>query len=171
MINGCGYGTQLLLAVEMSGAVIRDLWPADELAAERLLDAELGGRHQARLGEMNDVLALPGLGGWENDRLIGLATYALGGNRAELTALAVIRARRRRGIGGHLVEAVASLTAGAGADELWLVTTNDNLDALRLYQRHGFHLTELHAGAVDRARELKPPSPSSDSTASHSVTS
>jgi ribosomal protein S18 acetylase RimI-like enzyme len=137
VINACGYGHTLA-----GGRDERwrdpDLGPIDELAAERVLDAELGGRHQARRGEMNDVLALPGLGAWENDRLIGLATHALGGNRAELTALAVTRERRRRGIGGCLVEAVASLAAGAGADELWLVTANDNLDALRLYQRHGF---------------------------------
>jgi ribosomal protein S18 acetylase RimI-like enzyme len=44
-------------------------------------------------------------------------------------------------------------------DQVWLVTTNDNLEALRLYQRHAFRLAELHAGAVDRARELKPSIP------------
>jgi hypothetical protein len=37
------------------------------------------------------------------------------------------------------------------------VTTNDNLDALRFYQRRGFRLTALRAGAVDRTRaSLKP---------------
>jgi hypothetical protein len=40
-----------------------------------------------------------------------------------------------------------------------LVTTNDNIDALRLYQRRGFRLTTLHTGAVDRARMLKPSIP------------
>ena len=40
---------------------------------------------------------------------------------------------------------------------MWLITTNDNVDGLRFYQRRGFHLVELHAGAVDRSREsLKP---------------
>ena len=143
----------------MNSVEIRDLCPGDEPAAEVLLHAELGGRYQARLGEMNDVLALHGVGAWEDDQLVGLATYAVGSKRAELAALAVTRTRRRRGIGGCLVEAVASLSAGAGADELWLVTTNDNLDVLRLYQRHGFHLTELHARAVDGAREPKPTIP------------
>jgi hypothetical protein len=42
---------------------------------------------------------------------------------------------------------------------VWLVTTNDNIDAIRLYQRHGFRLAELHSGGVDRARELKPQIP------------
>ena len=47
----------------------------------------------------------------------------------------------------------------AGADELWLVTTNDNLDALRLYQRHGFRLAEVRPAAVDEARRQKPQIP------------
>ena len=42
---------------------------------------------------------------------------------------------------------------------MWLVTTNDNLDALRVYQRRGFRLAELRAGAVDAARALKPSIP------------
>ena len=57
-----------------------------------------------------------------------------------------------------LIEAIASALIDTGARELWLVTTNDNLDAIGLYQRRGFHLTELHPGAVDAARALLKPS-------------
>jgi hypothetical protein len=45
------------------------------------------------------------------------------------------------------------------SSELWLVTINDNVDAVRLYQRRGFHLARLRSGAVDRARESKPTIP------------
>jgi len=138
---------------------IRALSPGDALAAELLLDAELGGRHQARLGEVLDVLALDGYAAWDGDRLVGIATCAHGGDRAELAALAVTADRQRGGIGGRLVEVVASAARRRGAGELWLVTTNDNLEALRLYQRHGFQLSALHAGAVDRARIIKPAIP------------
>jgi len=37
-------------------ATIRDLWPADLSGAEALLEAGLGGRLQARRGELIDVL-------------------------------------------------------------------------------------------------------------------
>ena len=48
----------------------------------------------------------------------------------------------------------------AGCTRLWLVTTNDNVDALRFYQRRGFRLRALRPGAVDEARrELKPEIP------------
>jgi hypothetical protein len=38
------------------------------------------------------------------------------------------------------------------------VTTNDNVNALRFYQRRGFRLSELRAGAVDEARRQRKPS-------------
>jgi hypothetical protein len=40
---------------------------------------------------------------------------------------------------------------------VWLVTTNDNVDALRFYQCRGWRLAALRVGAVDDARaRLKP---------------
>lgn len=127
---------------------------SDLPAAEVLLDDLLAGRVQARLGEVHDVLALPALGVWDRDRLVGLATWSgtATQGRAELAALAVAADRQGRGVGGALVEAVAGAARQAGAHVLWLVTTNANLDALRLYQRHGFRLTALHAGSIDAAR-------------------
>jgi ribosomal protein S18 acetylase RimI-like enzyme len=140
-------------------AVIRPLAAADEEAASRLLDAEVAGRVQARLGEVHDVLALPGLVAEAGGGLIGVATYAVNGERAELAVLAVSSGHRRRGVGSALIEAVVSAAVEAGTTELWLVTTNDNLDALGLYQRRGFRLGELRPGAVDASRRVKPSIP------------
>ena len=69
------------------------------------------------------------------------------------------RIRHDRVHAGALIEAVVSTVAAQGGRELWLVTTNDNVDALRLYQRRGFHLARLDSGAIDRARDLKPTIP------------
>ncbi len=63
----------------------------------------------------------------------------------------------RQGVGTALLSAVARVAKAAGCSRLWLVTTNDNLHALRFYQRRGFRLVALRPGAIDRARrELKP---------------
>ena len=42
---------------------------------------------------------------------------------------------------------------------VWLVTTNDNLAALRFYQRRGFALAALHPRAIEVSRRLKPSIP------------
>ena len=137
---------------------VRVLTPADEPEAERLLDAELGGRHQARLGEVHDVLALDGIVAEVDGQLAGVAVYRVDGDRAELAAITVAGPHRRGGAGEALLEEVCAAIKEGGARELWLVTTNDNLDALRFYQRRGFVLAELHAGGVDRARATLKPS-------------
>jgi ribosomal protein S18 acetylase RimI-like enzyme len=88
---------------------------------------------------------------------LGVATYVLEGAAAEIVTLDSFH--EGHGIGSDLIEAVADAAREAGARELFVMTTNDNLRALRLYQRRGFHLRELRAGAVERARLLKPSIP------------
>jgi ribosomal protein S18 acetylase RimI-like enzyme len=144
-----------------AAVAVRPLGPGEEAAAAALLDEVMSGRHQARLGETHDVLALPGVGAWDGPRLVGMATWAPPdpAGRAELAAVAVVGDHRGRGFGGALVEAAATAARRAGATVQWLVTTNDNLDALRLYQRHGYRLAALHPGSVDDARRRKPSIP------------
>ena len=140
------------------GIDLRPIAPEDVPAAEDLLASLIAGRIQQRLGQSVDVLALDGAGAWDGDRLVGLCTWSGpdGANRSELAALAVVEDRRNRGIAAALVEAVADAARATGAEVQWLVTTNDNLDALRLYQRHGYRLAGLRPGAVDEARKAKP---------------
>ena len=66
---------------------------------------------------------------------------------------------RRHGIGTALLEAVIEIARKSNSTRLWLVTTNDNLDALRFYQRRGLHLAHVWADATTRAREIKPEIP------------
>jgi len=79
---------------------------------------------------------------------------------AELTCLVVAAGHRRQGVGRALLERTVAALAAAGVRRAWLVTTNDNLAALALYQQSGFRLSALRPGVVDEARrELKPSIP------------
>jgi len=93
-----------------------------------------------------------------SDRLAGLLTYQLlGADTLEIVTLNALD--RRAGIGTMLIEAVVAKARRFGCREIRLTTTNDNVDALRFYQRRGFRLAELRAGEVDRARQHKPEIP------------
>jgi ribosomal protein S18 acetylase RimI-like enzyme len=125
----------------------------DRAWAEGFMDDAWGGALQARRGELLDVLALPGVVAEADGRPVGFATYRLDGDECELAFIVALE--RREGIGTALLDAVRD--AAADCRRIWLVTTNDNLDALRFYQRRGFRLVELRPGFVDAAREsLKP---------------
>jgi hypothetical protein len=56
-----------------------------------------------------------------------------------------------------LVIAAADLAVAVGCRRYWVLTTNDNVDALRFYQRRGFRLTAVRCGAVDEARRTVKP--------------
>lgn len=111
---------------------------------------------QARRGELVDVLDASGFIAVD-DRAnpLGVLTYA---SRADGVEVLYIEASSRHaGIGSALLAALFRLV---GDRTVWLVTTNDNVEALRFYQRRGFVIRAVRVGAVDDARAtIKPQLP------------
>lgn len=66
---------------------------------------------------------------------------------------------RLSGTGTALAERVVAEARRRGCREIRLTTTNDNVDALRFYQRRGFRLAALRAGAAAESRKIKPEIP------------
>jgi GNAT superfamily N-acetyltransferase len=116
-----------------------------------------GGSAIVSRGRVHDAARLPALVAVAGDELVGLATFHMPGRSCELVTLEAFR--RHAGIGSAILKAIARYARRRGCDRLWLVTTNDNLDALRFYQRRGLRLVAVHRGAVDEARQVKPSIP------------
>ena len=137
--------------------MIRAAEPADRPALEAFL-ARHNSLQVARLGRLEAPLDHPALLAIEDGRIAAVLTYLVGGEACEVLTLHA--ETQWRGLGTALLEEVRRLAARAGCSRLWLITTNDNVDALRFYQRRGFRLAALHAGAVDDSRaQLKPEIP------------
>lgn len=115
----------------------------------------------ARLGKMAHPLDHPALVAETDDgTFAGLLTYVPDPEHGSCEILTLHAADRWRGAGSALIAAVERIAAEQGIGRLWLITTNDNVDALRFYQRRGFRLAALNAGAVDESRaRLKPEIP------------
>jgi len=92
----------------------------------------------------------------ESER-VGLLTYRVDREGLEVVTIDALRARS--GIGAALLARATQVARDAGATRVWLITTNDNLRAIRFYERRGFRIIAVHRGAVDRARMLKPSIP------------
>ncbi len=108
-------------------------------------------------GRVYRLADLPALIAWDGTERVGEATYHVEGDLAELTSITAMESGR--GVGTALIAAVENAARAAGARRLWLITTNDNLDALRFYQRRGFHLAAVHRDAIEESRRLKPQIP------------
>ena len=133
---------------------VRPVEPHDRDWVESFLTDRNSGRVAAH-GELFYPPELPGLIAERDGEPLGLATYRIEGDECELVTL---HSRiEGAGAGSALMEAVAAAAREAGCRRLYLITTNDNMHALRFYQRRGLRLIALRAGAVDEARRtLKP---------------
>jgi ribosomal protein S18 acetylase RimI-like enzyme len=136
---------------------VRAATPEDQSIVHAFLDEHATTR-VARLGELLDAREHSALLGEDGRRLVGVLTYTVDGERCEILTLHV--AEPWSGIGSALLDELEGMAVAVGCRRLWLITTNDNVDALRFYQRRGFRLAALHAGAVARSRgSLKPEIP------------
>ena len=100
---------------------------------------------------------LPALVAEADGEPAGLATYLIEDDACELVTLDALTVGG--GIGGALVEATTDAARAAGCTRLRVITTNDNLPALRLYQRHGFVLADARLDEIEFTRRRKPQIP------------
>jgi ribosomal protein S18 acetylase RimI-like enzyme len=98
--------------------------------------------------------ALPGFAAFQEEKVVGLVTFHIEGDDCEIVTLDSLNPGI--GIGTALLDAVKDRACQAHCTRLSITTTNDNLNALRFYQKRGFLLVAVYRNAVDMARKLKP---------------
>jgi len=135
----------------------RHAGPGDRAWIAELLQRRWGSTTVVSRGRTNRADLLPAMVAETVDGRHGLATYRVEDDEVELVTLDA--EPPGQGVGTALLAAVMEASRSQGCHRLWLVTTNDNLDALRFYQRRGLRLAAVNVGAVDRAREIKPTIP------------
>ncbi|WP_199440701.1 GNAT family N-acetyltransferase [Umezawaea beigongshangensis] len=141
----------------MAGNTVRPIDEADRIVVGRLV-LELWGAHTAVAhGEVFFPASLPGFLVEQNGQVLGLLTYAVNGATLEIVTFNALR--RGRGVGTSLLEAAVQRARQLGLSRVRLTTTNDNLDALRFYQRRGFKLCGVRPDALRESRRLKPEIP------------
>ncbi|MGE7999737.1 GNAT family N-acetyltransferase [Lysinibacillus sp. NPDC093190] len=93
----------------------------------------------------------------EQNMILGLVTYIIRTKECEIISLDSIV--EGKGIGSLLVQAVEENAFEQGCTMITLITTNDNLHAIKFYQKRGYHLVEIIQNAVEQARAYKPEIP------------
>jgi GNAT superfamily N-acetyltransferase len=97
---------------------------------------------------------LPGFVALYKGEKVGLVTYNITDESCEIVTLN--STYPSSGVGTALIKAVKDISIKSGCKRLWLITTNDNLNALRFYQKRGFVLVAVHRNALEQSRKLKP---------------
>ena len=108
-------------------------------------------------GIIHDTRTTPGFVALDNNEVIGYALYIIENNECEITVLESIH--ENQGVGSELINEILQEAKTTDCRRVWLITTNDNMHAIRYYQRFGFSLRAVHIDSMAEARKLKPQIP------------
>jgi GNAT superfamily N-acetyltransferase len=108
-------------------------------------------------GELVDMTILDGFAAYEGEKIIGLVTYKIKDTECEIMSLDSLM--EKQGIGTALVNKVIETARENKCMKIKLITTNDNINAIRFYQKLGFDMAKLYHNALDISRKLKPSIP------------
>lgn len=150
----------LTIGTQQGGAPGMDIRQIDEASRDRINAFIVRQWYNMQMvvhGESIDMGNADGYYACEGDEIIGLITYRIAGKEMEILSLDSLR--EGRGIGTGLLDTVVAKAKEAGIHRIMLITTNDNLAALRFYQKRGFDMFRLCRNTLDQARKIKPEIP------------
>ncbi len=141
---------------------VRELGDDDRQWLRELVETEWG-LPVVSVSGAHDPGQFPGFVAERHGERLGALTYRQDANGVEVVTLNSLI--EGRGIGSKLL-AEAHRVARATGRRLWLVTTNENLEAIGFYQRRGMDMVALHRDFVEEVRRSKP---DLESTPAHGI--
>jgi N-acetylglutamate synthase-like GNAT family acetyltransferase len=141
----------------MTDFTVRPVDVRDRNWVAEFLDKHWGSTRLVSRGQAYLAHLLPGFVAEQDGEQVGLLVYRIDGDQCEIMSLDSVH--EGSGVGTALINAMKEEAKAQGCKRLWLITTNDNLNALRFYQKRGFILAALYPNAVEQTRKLKPQIP------------
>lgn len=133
---------------------VRPLTETDVAWVQERTELLFSGTFLVSRDTVHDPTSLPGYIAVEGDERIGLITYHQDGDTCEVVSIDALC--QYIGVGTALLEALEAAAREQGCQTIWTITTNDNLDALRFFQRRGFVISAFRIGGMEKIRQLKP---------------
>ncbi|MBL9148311.1 MAG: GNAT family N-acetyltransferase [Phycisphaerae bacterium] len=138
---------------------VRPIVAEDAAQVREDLLANWGSTQIWSLGRRYDADRLEGFVAEIDGRHAGSLTLALHDGAWQCEVITLASRVERRGVGAALLVAAENRARSLGCKRIFLTTTNDNVHAMRFYQRRGWRFSALHAGIVDRVRRYVPTYP------------
>lgn len=104
-------------------------------------------------GEIVDMSKVDGIIALENEEIMGLLTYRICNKICEITSLDSLV--EGKGIGTTLIKRAIGIARECGCQKIIVVTTNDNIVAIRFYQKRGFDMAGFYRNSLADSRKIK----------------
>jgi DNA-3-methyladenine glycosylase I len=134
--------------------MIRRLTPHDLPRLRQYWKKNWGDEFVVAHGIVYHPDTLDGFIAYDGPDWVGVITYAFLDGDCEIVSLD--SDREGQGLGTRLIDAVEAEARRQNCRRVFLITTNDNLNALGFYQKRGFELVQINRGAVKESRKIKP---------------
>lgn len=108
-------------------------------------------------GQIVDMTTVEGIVAYEDEKIIGLLTYEIKNGECEILSLDSLD--QNKGIGSKLIDFVCQIAKKETCSKIKLITTNDNINAIKFYQKRGFDMVKIYRNALDVSRKIKPSIP------------
>ncbi|MFW9793658.1 MAG: GNAT family N-acetyltransferase [Candidatus Thorarchaeota archaeon] len=137
---------------------IREMLSEDSGFVEEVLRNAWGSTQVVSRGVIHQADDLPAIVALSSKQeKIGLLTYAIKESNLEIVTLNSLK--QGEGIGTALIQKAEEIAVSEGCIRIWVITTNDNRDAIEFYQKRGFQIRAIHKNAIEHSRKLKPEIP------------
>ena len=137
---------------------IKQIKDSDKPWVRKISIKYYGGKFCVFLGRKFFMDKLPGFFAEdENQKKLGLTTFEFRNNFCEIMTLNAFK--KFNGIGTKLLKKVIKISKEKKFIKIKVVTTNDNLDALRFYQKRGFQILKIYKNTSEKDRKIKPSLP------------
>lgn len=133
---------------------IRPATPADNTWLEELMAKDWGGLPLVIRGKKYYPSQLNGIIAENEKGIAGFLFYEIREKDCEIIVFEVFD--KFKGTGTLLLDKLKDVAKSQNCSRIYLMTTNDNLDALRFYQKRRFHICGVHVDSVKLSRKIKP---------------
>ena len=108
-------------------------------------------------GQIHEIKNLNGFVFIHEEQIVACILYKVTGQECEIVSLD--SKLEGQGIGSTLIQLVIDKAKSLDCRRIWLITSNDNIRAIKFYQKRGFDMVRIHRNAITEARKLKPSIP------------
>lgn len=140
--------------IQNNSLIIRSATPADNSWLEELMAKEWGGLPLVIRGKRYYPSQLDGIIAENENGIAGFLFYEVREKECEIIVFEVFD--KFKGTGTVLLDKLKDIAKNKKCFRIYLMTTNDNLDALRFYQKRGFYICGVHVDSVKISRKIKP---------------
>jgi len=147
-----------LKRIEPQSYEIHQIDDAIRKKVQPILDETWDSPYLAVNGKLWDSRIMLGLAAVsKSDDVLGYLLYEFHDGECEIMVLESVAQNIR--IASALIGEVRQIAKSSGVNKVIIQTCNDNIKAIRFYQRRGFTIRAVRLGALDAARRLKPAIP------------